>query len=162
MDFYLNFMSILPQFQTKTYSPLETQKLAKALAQEIKESQLFNLPLVFSLEGEIGSGKTTFIQGLAKGFGVKEKIKSPTFLIMQRYRAAGGKNFFHFDFYRVSWEKDLAFVKFKEILKSSQSIVAIEWAKRLRRSLPSERIDITFEVLDLNLRKIKVKSFYAL
>lgn len=105
--------------------------------------------LVIALFGELGSGKTTFTQGFARGLGIKGKIISPTFIIMRRH-----KNFYHFDAYRLKNEKDILALGWKEIINNPGNIVLIEWAEKIKKILPRKCVKIYFEHVDKNKRKI--------
>ena len=121
-----------------TGSAKETQRVGRILAEEIvcQSKRKHQEALVIGLEGELGSGKTTFIQGLAKGFGIKERITSPTFVILKRYKTQAS-SFYHIDCYRIAKAKELIDLDFKEILSSPQNVIAIEWAERVSKILPS-------------------------
>ena len=127
-----------------TENAKETQKVGEILAQEIKKGQK---ALIIGLEGELGSGKTTFIQGLAKGLKIKERITSPTFVIMKKIGW-----FYHIDCYRVK-SKDLLDLGFREII-SQPNLVVIEWAEKIKKILPKNTFWIKFEYLDKNKRKM--------
>jgi len=134
-----------------TKSDIETQELAKKMAQEmlVRNNQE---ALVIGLEGDLGSGKTTFIQGVAKGLGIKDKITSPTFVIMKKYGF-----FYHIDCYRIK-SKDLLELGFKEIISQPDNIIMIEWADRVKDVLPKNTIWMKFEYLDKDKRKILVNT----
>ena len=127
-----------------TENAKETQKVGEILAQEIKKGQK---ALIIGLEGELGSGKTTFIQGLAKGLKIKERITSPTFVIIKKIGW-----FYHIDCYRVK-SKDLLDLGFREII-SQPNLVVIEWAEKIKKILPKNTFWIKFEYLDKNKRKM--------
>lgn len=98
-----------------TNSKDETQELASKLARNLKQGD------VFLLIGNLGSGKTTFVQGLAKGLGIKEKVNSPTFVIMKQYE--GRIPLVHIDAYRLEGvNQDLGFDDYY-----SDSATVIEW-----------------------------------
>jgi len=125
------------------------QKVGKYLSNEILKEILENKKaIVIGLEGDLGSGKTTFVQGIAKGLGIKGKITSPTFVIMRKYDFL-----YHIDCYRIK-SKDLLELDFKEIIKQSGNIVVIEWAERIKKVLPKDVIWMKFEYLDKDKRKI--------
>lgn len=109
--------------------------------------------LVFGLSGDLGSGKTTFVQGFAGGLGVKDKITSPTFVIFKRYLFSGG-SFYHVDCYRVASGRDLAELGFKEIVGSKENVVLVEWAEKIRDVLPGNTIWMNFKYLDKDKREI--------
>ena len=133
----------------------ETQNLGKKLAKTLKGGGLV------ALYGNLGSGKTTFVQGLALGLGIKRRIISPTFIIIRTYdlrpktKDQGRKAFYHIDLYRTETTADIRGLGIDEIIGNSNNIVAVEWAERMKDFLPKERIDIYFEYLDENRRKIK-------
>ena len=117
---------------------------------------------ILALEGDLGGGKTTFLQGFAKGLGVEEKILSPTFVIMRKFRIKNKKsefkNFYHFDCYRIKKAEEVLTLGFREIVSDSKNIVAIEWADRIKKILPKNRISLRFEFLNKKTRKITLKK----
>ncbi len=136
----------------------ETQKIASGLAHKISKS---SKGAVIALEGELGAGKTTFIKGFAKALGVKDKVKSPTFVLMKKYELTKSlklkaKSLYHLDCYRVGDEKDLKIPELKEILKEPHNMVVIEWAERVKKILPKNHIKIHIDHVDKNKRKIIV------
>ena len=129
----------------KTHSERETRKIAKALGETIKNSKR-KKPLVIGLVGDLGSGKTTFIKGFARGLGVRRRLTSPTFLIMRSYKlkATSYELLFHVDAYRIKKSKELVTLGFKEIISDPKNIVVIEWADNVKRLLPKNRLSIKF------------------
>lgn len=135
-------------------SPKETKKIGEVLGKKIVPAK----EMVFlSLEGNLGTGKTTFLQGLSKGLGVKENITSPTFLIFKKYPAKKKKTFYHFDAYRIK-PKDLALLGFDEIIKDKDNVVAVEWSENIKKSIPKKAIKIKFSLLGEKKRKLIVKA----
>ncbi|HAQ05447.1 MAG: YjeE family ATPase [Candidatus Azambacteria bacterium GW2011_GWB2_46_37] len=149
-----------------TTNSKQTQKLAEMLAKEIKSAPLQKRAFVVGLEGDLGSGKTTFTQGFARGLKIKEKILSPTFVILKKFKIHkhklnvknGHKYFYHFDCYRLESSKDLTTMGFKEIIKNTENIVLIEWADKIKRALPKDYLKIKFRWLDKNKREIKFEA----
>lgn len=135
-----------------TKNALETQKFGEKFAKTFKHG-------TFALYGDLGAGKTTFVQGLARGLGIKKRIISPTFVIVRTYKI-GSKNFYHIDLYRIENGKDIEGLGIGEIMNDPKSVVVIEWAEKLEDLLPKERIDIYFEYLDENKRKIAYEFRY--
>jgi len=135
-----------------TKSAKETQRVGMFLAEEfIKNKPDKNKAVVVALEGDLGGGKTTFIQGFAKGLGIKDKITSPTFVIMKKY------NFlYHIDCYRIK-NKDLLELDFNEIISNNCNFIVIEWAERVKKILPKNTLWLKFEYIDKNKRKILIK-----
>lgn len=133
-------------------SPKETQKIAIDLAQKIIKTKK---GAVITLEGELGAGKTTFTQGFADALGIKDKIKSPTFVLMKKY-SIGIFNFYHIDCYRVKDEKDLKILELNEILNMSHNIVLIEWPERVSKIIPKNHITVHIDHVSENERKITI------
>lgn len=134
-----------------TKNAQETFTFGKKIGSSLKEGS------VIALVGELGSGKTTFIQGLAEGLGVKSKIISPTFILMRKY-----DNFYHLDLYRLegNLEEEIQNLGLTDILQTKNSIVVIEWAEKIKDLLPKDTIWINFETIDDNERKITSETLY--
>jgi tRNA threonylcarbamoyladenosine biosynthesis protein TsaE len=108
--------------------------------------------------GNLGSGKTTFIQGLAKGLGIEKRIISPTFIILRHHKLSKG-NFYHVDLYRTRSKHDLLGIGLDQIIQDENNIVALEWAGKMGEMLPKKRIDVKLEYLGDNRRKIAIKRY---
>lgn len=142
---------VLP-FDTVTKSAAETKKLGE----EIGRANTFN---IICLWGNLGSGKTTFVQGFARGLGITSRLLSPTFIIVRRYQLSSDNGFlYHLDLYRMKEPKDASSVGFEEMIADPDSVVVIEWPERLGTLLPEKRIDITFSVLPNGDHEIKATS----
>lgn len=137
-----------------TTSPAQTKKLGKILAQKTLKSNSRKRAFVVGLEGELGSGKTTFLQGFARGLGIRGRVLSPTFIIIRRL-----KNFYHIDCYRIQKSKELLALGFKKIIDNPKNIVAIEWSDRVRKILPKNTVMVEFKSVSKQVRKIRVKHF---
>lgn len=140
----------------QSFSSAKTKSIGRALAEKIVKMKwpATRSGIVVALEGELGSGKTTFTRGFVKGLGLKEKTSSPTFVIVKRFslppnlrgfREAGFKNFFHVDLYRLRNAREINCAGLKKILSDGGNIVLIEWADRIRKLLPKSAIKIRFE-----------------
>ena len=125
----------------------QTRKLGYDFAKTLREGK------IICLYGDLGSGKTTFVQGLAQGLGIKNRIISPTFVIIRSHKFKKGI-FYHTDLYRIETEKDIENLGLEEIINASQDIIAIEWAEKFKSYLPEKRIDIEFINQEDNIRKI--------
>jgi tRNA threonylcarbamoyladenosine biosynthesis protein TsaE len=141
----------LRTWERRTESPEETQLLAEQLGRLLQPGD------VVALVGELGSGKTLFSQGLARGLGVPKNfyITSPTFVIINEY--PGRVPFYHLDLYRVS-RAEFSELGLEEIL-FAQGAVAIEWAERLGEDLPVERLEVRLTFLGEEERNIALSAF---
>lgn len=111
------------------------------------------------LYGELGSGKTTFVQGFAKGIGLlRTRLLSPTFIIVRRYELLP-KPFclYHVDLYRIEDSQSIHDLGLLETFVNPSAIVAIEWAEKLGSLLPEKRIDIRFTALSDGSHKIFIQ-----
>lgn len=108
--------------------------------------------------GNLGSGKTTFIQGLAKGLGIKRRIISPTFIIVRHYALEAG-NFYHIDLYRTQDKLDILSLGIDEILDDKENIISVEWSEKIIDSLPEKRIEIHCKYLLENKREIIIRQY---
>ena len=143
-------MKVMVEIITKNEQ--ETKEVAKLLAEEvIKKPLKIKGAIVIGLEGELGSGKTRFVQGFAQGLGISRRLTSPTFVLIKKY-----KNLYHIDCYRLNKPKDILDLDFNEIISDSQNIVLIEWAEKIKKILPRDTIWIKFEVINQNKRKIEI------
>ena len=138
-----------------TNSSRATQKLGHDFGRVLEKGD------IVCLYGNLGSGKTTFTQGLAEGLGIKEKIISPTFIIIRSHKLRIKdeglmiNDFYHIDLYRIENEKDLEGLGIEEIINNKDNIIVIEWAEKLKNYLPQKRIDIKLSYEKNNSRKIK-------
>ena len=129
----------------------ETKSFGKSFAKQIKNGG------IIALYGQLGSGKTTFTQGLANGLGIKKRIISPTFIVIRTYKLRI-KNFYHIDLYRVENKTEIQNLGLQELLDNPENIVVIEWAEKLENLLPKKRIDIHFTEIEKDKRKIKINK----
>lgn len=123
-----------------------------------KIAQNLNLGERIFFFGNLGGGKTTFIQGLAKGLGIKRRIISPTFIILRHYGLENG-DFYHIDLYRTQSNIDILGLGIDEILKDQDNIVAVEWSEKITDLLPNKRIEIYFKYLEEDKREIKIINY---
>lgn len=113
---------------------------------------------IIFLRGDLGSGKTVFVKGLAQALGVRDVVNSPTFVIMKIYETKNNKfkRLVHIDFYRLDEvvEADLVNLGIKEYMDDPESLVVIEWAERIVGQVP-EVLVINFTVNSDSTRKIE-------
>ena len=129
----------------------ETQALAGKLAQKI------SIGSVVALIGNLGTGKTTFTQGFAKGLGITDTVGSPTFKLISEYDGEP-LNLYHIDCYRLKNEIDFLNIGGEVLLTQDDGITLIEWADIIKKILPSNVITINFSILDgyPNSRQIEI------
>lgn len=136
-----------------TKNPEETIELGRKFAENLKGGE------VIGLIGNLGSGKTTFIKGLAEGLRVDEIITSPTFVILKSYAGRIGQQkieFVHVDAYRVESIEDIESVGINDFLGRKDVIIAIEWSEKIEKILPKGTKYVNFEHINENERKIVI------
>src|SRR3989344_342223 len=136
-------------------SKVQTQKLAVRLAKKVARtnSKSHRSATIIALSGELGSGKTTFIQGFCKALGVKHGVSSPTFIIFRKHsiskssklKAKSYLYIYHFDLYRLRKPKEILALGFKKIINNPDNIVLIEWLEVVKKLLPKNTIWLRFE-----------------
>jgi len=113
--------------------------------------------VVVGLSGDLGTGKTTFTQFIAKSLGVKGKVNSPTFVIMKRYDLKHDKfkNIFHIDAYRLKNEKELLHLGWEEIISNPENLIFIEWPELVAKAMPKKHHKISIKHTKEGHRKFK-------
>lgn len=156
----------------------ESRKFAQDFAKEIlattmSRRNLATGALVLALTGDLGSGKTAFAQAFAEALGVRDKIKSPTFVIMRKYEIRNPKSetnsklqiqkiktnlkyLYHFDVYRINDEKEILNLGWEEIISNPENIVLVEWADKIEKILPKNCVKIMFKHLKVDKREITI------
>lgn len=116
-----------------------------------------NMATIIGLKGELGSGKTTFVQNLARELGLTELITSPTFVIEKIYRLTGQKfrKLIHIDAYRLEDGGELLKLGFQELAQDSGNLILIEWVERVSDILGETRT-IQFKFINENTRQINI------
>lgn len=110
---------------------------------------------VVAFSGELGSGKTTLIQGICGGLGVKNYVRSPCFVIINEYN--GKFKVYHFDLYRLDNEKELEDLGYEEYFYGD-GVCLVEWAEKAERLLPGQRIKVNLKILSERKREIQIKG----
>ena len=133
-----------------SHSPEETQAVAEKLAKSLKPG------VIVCLFGELGAGKTTFVQGLAKGLKIKksETVQSPTFVIMNIYY--GKVPIYHFDLYRLKDARQISLIGYEEFLYGD-GVAVIEWPENLGSLMPEKYLAVHLQHKGENSRLIQVK-----
>lgn len=132
----------------RSFSSRATKAIAGRIGKEIVSSFRASArrdALVVALIGDLGAGKTTFVQGFLSALRVRENITSPTFVLLKRYALSGVPfaHLYHIDAYRLKNAKDLVALHYKEMLRDPGAIVLIEWADRVPRAIPKHSVRIT-------------------
>lgn len=121
----------------ETRSPEETFALGEKLGREAKPGQ------IYTLNGDLGTGKTVFTQGFAAGLGITEPVNSPTFTILQVYEE-GRMPFYHFDVYRIGDVEEMNEIGYEDCFYG-EGVCLIEWAELIEEILPEKVIVVTIE-----------------
>lgn len=124
-------------FEYKSISPEKTAMLATKIADIITSGT------VICLNGDLGAGKTLFVQSLARALGVQGDVTSPTFNLMNIYE--GKMNIFHFDLYRLEQEYELEEIGFYDYVEEPDGLVLIEWAEKFVDCLPDNYISLEIQ-----------------
>ncbi len=135
-----------------TYSAAETRACGERLA------SLLQPPIVLALHGDLGAGKTTLTQGIAHGLGIRQRVTSPTFTLVNEYTLANARRLVHIDGYRLS-PGEAETIGLDEILYDERAIVIIEWAERVAEWLPVDHLEARISALDGDKRKVVVTAF---
>jgi len=108
---------------------------------------------IWIFKGELGAGKTTLIKEIAQILGVKDRVNSPTFSLVNEYQSTSGDIFYHFDFYRIEDPQEVLEIGFDDYLYSGR-LCWIEWAEKIAAYIPSDFIHVHIEVDSLEGRVI--------
>ena len=146
-----------------SHSSQDTIDFAKRISSFLKQGD------ILALFGDLGSGKTTFVKGLAKGLGLKSKVNSPSFVILKIYsfktNYSKGKcshkrriSLYHFDLYRLRFLKEIEDIGYEDFIYNS-GICVIEWADKARRLLPKYYLKIKIQIRGKDTRMINLLGF---
>jgi tRNA threonylcarbamoyladenosine biosynthesis protein TsaE len=135
-------------FALDSRSPEDTRHLGEALGRVAKAGD------VVLLSGELGAGKTVFVQGIARGLGFEGPVSSKSFVLMGEYPAR--LTLYHADLYRLDSLKEVADLALEEI--SRDGVLVIEWPERGEGVLPDERLTLRFEVTGETTRRITAEA----
>ncbi len=132
-----------------SHSLADTKKIASQLAETLVGGE------VIAFYGDLGLGKTCFVNGLADGLGFVGEVSSPTFAIINEY-IGGRLPLYHFDMYRVTDWNDLYTTGYFDYLESG-GILAVEWSENIEAALPDDTIRVKIKRLDETTREIKIE-----
>jgi tRNA threonylcarbamoyladenosine biosynthesis protein TsaE len=128
----------------------EIEKIAQKFLQIVKPNK------VFAFSGDLGAGKTTFINALCKQLGVTESVTSPTYSIIQEYAGTDNEIIYHIDLYRLKSDREAMDAGIEDCINSDE-ICMIEWPERAPSIFPDETVYATFEMLSDRTRKLVVQ-----
>ena len=121
----------------RSNSPMETYAFAKRMGENLSGGE------VLALDGDLGAGKTVFVQGLAAGLGISEAVTSPTFTLVREY-LGGSLPLFHFDVYRIADCDEMYEIGYDEYI-DGDGVSVIEWPQLIDDILPPKRYNVTIE-----------------
>jgi tRNA threonylcarbamoyladenosine biosynthesis protein TsaE len=139
-------MTSLQRWQTTTTSAEMTEQLAQKIGHNLQGGE------VIELKSDLGGGKTTFVRGLARGFGSHDHVSSPTFTISLEYKA-GTRTLYHFDFYRLR-EAGIVAAELAEVVGVKDTVVVVEWGDIVANVLPDNRMSITIAASSEHKREL--------
>jgi tRNA threonylcarbamoyladenosine biosynthesis protein TsaE len=121
-------------------SPEQTRRIGMRLGGALQAGDLI------CLQGDLGAGKTTFVQGMAQGWGSLDSVSSPTFILVNIYRHADGSQLFHMDAYRLDSTPEAEELDLDSML--AEGALIVEWPERMDGLIPAERLWIQLEHID--------------
>ena len=131
-------------------SPEQTRQIGVRLGGALQAGD------VICLQGDLGAGKTTFVQGVAHGWGSLDSVSSPTFILVNVYRRSDAARLFHMDAYRLKSMPEAEELDLDSML--AEGALLLEWPERIGGLVSGERLWINFEHIDEEERKMKFKS----
>ncbi|PWH12203.1 MAG: tRNA (adenosine(37)-N6)-threonylcarbamoyltransferase complex ATPase subunit type 1 TsaE [Anaerolineae bacterium] len=131
-------------------SPEHTRQLGQALGALLQPGDCI------CLQGDLGAGKTTFVQGVAAGWGTRDEVSSPTFVLINVYRNSNEQRLFHLDTYRIESPAEAEELDLDAML--TQGPLLIEWPERIQPVLPAEHLWIHLGYLDDTRRQLTLRA----
>jgi tRNA threonylcarbamoyladenosine biosynthesis protein TsaE len=137
-----------------SHSLSETQKIAAKYARSLK-----GVGGIITLSGDLGSGKTAFVQGFAQALGVKQRVLSPSYTLIRSYTVPDSEStLYHIDLYRLEKTPSLDHLGLSEIFSQGNNYILIEWPDRLGGLLPKKHTNIELLYISPNEREIVIQS----
>lgn len=136
----------------KSHGPNDTKRLGMKIASQLSGGE------VICLYGDLGAGKTTFVNGMVNYYLPETRVLSPTFIIVRHYLINHNnlRHFLHVDLYRLKNLPEIESLGLEDYLHKSDTIMAIEWPERMKDLLPEKIIEVRFSGIEENERKIKI------
>lgn len=133
----------------------ELEDLAELIAKKVKPGN------IVALYGDLGAGKTTFVRYLVSALGFKDRVQSPTYVLIRKYsriQTSIFKRIYHADLYRLTSEAELSDLGLQELFSEKDSLIVIEWPEIVERYLPRSSVKVYFEYVDEKTRRINVQN----
>ncbi len=137
-------------FDFLSRSPEQTRRIGARLGQVLGPGD------VVCLQGELGSGKTTLVQGLAQGWGSLDDVSSPTFVLVNEYRRPDGTRLFHMDAYRLESDSEAAELDIDRMV--TEGALVVEWPERVGRILPAECLRVGLDFVAEEQRQMRFQA----
>jgi len=134
-----------------SHSPEQTQRLGVRLGELIKPGDLI------CLAGDLGAGKTTLAQGIARGWGSLDAVTSPTFVLINEYHRADGQTLYHFDAFRLADPGQAAMLGLSEVLEGGGPVL-VEWPERVGDCLPEQALWVRLKWVDDLRRGMRMQA----
>lgn len=133
----------------------DLEKIAKNLIEKISNKKT-KKAIVLAMHGDLGSGKTTLTQKIGEQLGIKNKIISPTFVIMKKYQLKNKrfKKLIHIDAYRLNKKEEMIHLGWNEIISDNENIIIIEWPEKIEGLVPKDSIVVKLTHIDNDTRGI--------
>ena len=131
-------------------SPEQTRRIGLRLGSALQVGD------VICLQGDLGAGKTTFVQGIAQGWGSLDSVSSPTFIIVNMYRRGDEARLFHMDAYRLDSTSEAEELDLDSMM--AQGPLLVEWPERMNGLIPDERLWVSLEYINEEEREMKFKA----
>jgi tRNA threonylcarbamoyladenosine biosynthesis protein TsaE len=141
------------------YSFDQLAEIAKYIIDHATKNKTTSQATLITFSGDLGAGKTTLIQEIAKQLGVGDTLQSPTFVIYKRYviPQSPWKYLIHGDMYRLEHANEIEKLGWNELLNDPENLLCIEWPEKIQTVVPKCAIATTITILDQNRRKIDIK-----
>lgn len=136
--------------EVKSHNPKQTRELG------VRLGRVLQLGDMLCLQGELGAGKTTFVQGIAQGWGSLDSVSSPTFILVNMYRRADGSQLFHMDAYRLDSTGEAEELDLDSML--AEGALIVEWPERMQSLIPDERLWVEFTQSGEEEREMKFNA----
>lgn len=142
----------------KKFELSEIQSVAQEVLEAVKKPRRYSGAAVIALSGDLGAGKTTLTQAIARELGVKEHLVSPTFVIMKFYNLENQnwQKLIHIDAYRLNSKTELEKLGWQEIISDTNNLILLEWPERVDGLIPADAIQVNLSHKEEFIREIEI------